>query len=125
MAIIDHAPDNFKHKYETLISSVGCPKTRPLGYNDTTTTYINDTGLYRLIFNSMNKQSMEFTDWICSEVRPSIMKHGTYITKAKAIELFGLIDNNAAEALRRISNSKGKTLLHCAAVNYIKENPLF
>ena len=49
-AIIDHIPEQFKQSYEGLISGVGIPKTRPLAYNDKNTIYINEAGLYRLIF---------------------------------------------------------------------------
>ena len=59
---------------------------------------------------------------ICSEVLPSIKKGGVYITKAKAIELFGLIDNDEAEALRKINNPKGETKLHYDVATYIKRN---
>ena len=88
-AIIDHVPDRFKQSYESLISSVGYPKTGHLDYNDKTTMYINEAGLYKLIFRSKNKQAEAFSDWVCSEVLPSIRKHGAYITKEKAIELYG------------------------------------
>ena len=40
---------------------------------------------------------------------PSIGKHGAYITKDKAIELLGLTDNDEAEALRKVNNSRGET----------------
>ena len=65
---------------------------------------------------------MEFTDWVCSEVLPSIRTHGAYITKEKAIELFGLIDNDEAEALRKINNPRGETKLHYDVVSYIRRN---
>ena len=68
-----------------------------------------------------NKQSIEFTEWVCSEVLPPIMKYGAYITKAKARELFGLIDNDEAEALRRLHNPRGEPKLHYAVVNYKKK----
>ena len=50
---------------------------------------------------------------------PYIRKHGAYITKEKAIELFGLIDDDKAEALRKIGNPRGETKLHYAAVSYV------
>ena len=46
-------------------------------------------------------------------------EYGAYITKEKAIELFNLIDNNEAEALRRLHNPRGKTKLHYDVVSYI------
>ena len=57
-----------------------------------------------------------------SEVLPSIGKHGAYITKEKAIELFGLTDNVEAEEQRKIHYPRGETKLHFDVVNYIKRN---
>ena len=78
-----------KQSYQSLISSVGPPKTGGLDHNDKTTLYINEAGIYKLIFRSKNKQAEAVSDWVCSEVLPSIRKHGAYITKEKAIELYG------------------------------------
>ena len=63
-----------------------------------------------------------FLKWVCSEVLPSIRKHGAYIAKEEIIELFGLIDNDEAEALRRLHNPRGETKLHYDVVSYIKIN---
>ena len=50
------------------------------------------------------------------------MKHGAYITKEKAIEFYGLIDDDQEEALRRIRNARGETKLHYGVVSYIRQN---
>ena len=42
--------------------------------------------------------------------------------KKKAIELFGLIDNDKAEALRKVNNPRGETKLHYDVVNNITSN---
>ena len=121
-AVREHIPEKFKQSYQSLISSVGPPKTGGLDHNDKTTLYINEAGLYKLIFRSKNKQAEAFSDWVCCEVLPSIRKHGAYITKEKAIELYGLIDDDQEEALRRIRNPRGETKLHYDVVSYIKRN---
>ena len=51
-AIIDHVPDRFKQSYQSLISSVGNPKTSHRDYNGKTTRLFNEAGLYKLIFRS-------------------------------------------------------------------------
>ena len=51
---------------------------------------------------------------------PSIREHGANITKEKAIELYGLIDDDQEEALRRIRNARGETKLHYDVVSYMK-----
>ena len=60
--------------------------------------------------------------WVGSEVLPFIKKNGAYITKEKAIELFGLIDKDEAEALRKVNNPRGETKLHYDVVNNITSN---
>ena len=45
-------------------------------------TYVNESGLYALIFSSRLDQAQEFKYWVTSEVLPSIRKHGTYMTEA-------------------------------------------
>ena len=42
--------------------------------------------------------------------------------KKKAIELFGLTDNDEAEALLKVNNPRGKTKLHYDVVNIITIN---
>ena len=44
-------------------------------------TFVNESGLYRIIFKSRKEKALEFQDWVCSEVIPSIRKHGAYITE--------------------------------------------
>lgn len=42
--------------------------------------FINESNLYKLIFQSRKAQAEEFTEWVTSEVLPSIRKHGAYMT---------------------------------------------
>lgn len=41
-------------------------------------TFINESGLYRLIFSSKLPKAVEFTHWVTNEVLPSIRKYGYY-----------------------------------------------
>jgi len=41
---------------------------------------ISETGLYKLVFTSRKPEAEKFTDWVASEVLPSIRKHGAYVT---------------------------------------------
>lgn len=43
-------------------------------------TFIDETNLYRVIFQSRKKEAEKFTDWVVEEVLPSIRKHGAYMT---------------------------------------------
>lgn len=40
--------------------------------------YINESNLYKAIFQSRKKSAEKFTDWVTSEVLPSIRKTGSY-----------------------------------------------
>jgi anti-repressor protein len=42
-------------------------------------TFINESNLYRTIFQSRKESAERFTDWVTSEVLPSIRKNGGYI----------------------------------------------
>ena len=41
-------------------------------------TFINEANLYKVIFQSRKPSAEKFTDWVTSEVLPSIRKYGTY-----------------------------------------------
>lgn len=42
-------------------------------------TFINESNLYKVIFQSRKPEAEQFTDWVTSEVLPSIRKTGGYI----------------------------------------------
>lgn len=42
--------------------------------------YINESNLYKTIFQSRKESAERFTEWVTSEVLPSIRKHGIYAT---------------------------------------------
>lgn len=42
-------------------------------------TFINEPNLYKTIFQSRKESAERFTDWVTTEVLPSIRKHGGYI----------------------------------------------
>lgn len=41
-------------------------------------TFINESNLYKVIFQSRKAEAEKFTDWVTSEVLPTIRKHGMY-----------------------------------------------
>ena len=52
--------------------------------------YINESNLYKTIFQSRKESAERFTDWVTSEVLPSIRKTGSYnkpLTTAEQIKL--------------------------------------
>lgn len=40
--------------------------------------YINESNLYKTIFQSRKDNAEKFTDWVTTDVLPSIRKHGVY-----------------------------------------------
>lgn len=42
-------------------------------------TFVNESGLYALIFGSKLESAKRFKHWVTSEVLPAIRKHGGYI----------------------------------------------
>lgn len=44
-------------------------------------TFINESNLYKLAFQSRKPQAERFTDWVTSEVLPTIRKHGAYMSE--------------------------------------------
>lgn len=75
-AIRENVPDKFK--------GVGVLPT-PGGKQRV--TVISEAGLYKLAFKSHAKNAEKFTDWVASEVLPSIRKHGAYLTDKTAYDI--------------------------------------
>ncbi|MDU5349991.1 MAG: phage antirepressor [Peptostreptococcus sp.] len=49
--------------------------------------FINESNLYKLVFQSRKPQAERFANWVTSEVLPSIRKHGAYLTPDKVEEV--------------------------------------
>ncbi|MCC6096994.1 phage antirepressor [Limosilactobacillus sp.] len=75
-AIRDHVPEQFKG-VSVLDTPGGKQKV----------TVISEAGLYKLAFKSHAKNAEKFTDWVASDVLPSIRKHGAYMTDEKIEEV--------------------------------------
>ena len=45
---------------------------------DKRTIFINEAGLYKLIFKSKKSKALEFTEWVTNDVLISIRKTGSY-----------------------------------------------
>ena len=44
-------------------------------------TFVNEAGMYEVVIRSNSPKAKPFRRWVCSEVIPSIRKHGAYITE--------------------------------------------
>ena len=76
------------------------------------TIYINESGLYTLIFTSKLESAKIFMKWVTSEVLPSIRKTGSYVMPIDVGHKF----NNALTF--RIEN---ETDLHVKIVSFLKK----
>lgn len=60
--------------------------------------YINESNLYKTIFQSRKESAERFTDWVTSEVLPAIRKTGSYQKPMSPIEMMriqlGMIDDH-------------------------------
>ena len=72
------------------------------------TIFINEPGFYSLVFGSKKKEAIAFTQWVTSEVLPSIRKNGTYISTK-------LLEYNKDEL-------KGYYNKDCVYILHIKDN---
>lgn len=62
---------------------------------------INESNLYKLIFQSRKPQAEKFSDWVTGEVLPTLRKQGTYSMPAMSKELQAiLMVDNKTEELR-------------------------
>lgn len=70
-------------------------------------TYINESGMYALIFGSKLETAREFKYWVTSEVLPSIRKHGAYATE-QTIENMLANPENAIKMLTALKEERTK-----------------
>ena len=71
-AIANHVDKNYDLHSLEVIDSIGRVQK---------TNFVNESGLYALIFNSRLEKAKEFKHWVTSEVLPSIRKTGKYESK--------------------------------------------
>ncbi len=69
-AVADHVSEDDVTKRDT-IDNLGRTQTA---------SFVNESGLYSLIFGSKLDSAKAFKKWVTSEVLPAIRKHGAYVT---------------------------------------------
>lgn len=68
---------------------------------------INEAGLFALVMKSKMPKAVEFQDWVCEEVLPSIRKHGLYATGEKLMELLAQ-PGNAIKVFRALKDEQDR-----------------
>ena len=87
-SITNHVDEDDKLNFETLLNNTKQGRGESavpliLNQNDLKTIYINESGLYSLIFSSKLEIAKIFKKWITSEVLPNIRKKGKYEMEEK------------------------------------------
>ncbi len=67
-------------------------------------TFVNEPGMYKLIFRSKKAEAKQFTRWVTHKVLPSIRKSGMYLT------------DKAADALQHDPEEFAKMAARCSAL---------
>lgn len=68
-----------------------------------TATFINESNLYKTIFQSRKESAERFTEWVTSEVLPSIRKNGGYIAGQENMTDDELLANAVLVAQKKIA----------------------
>ena len=68
-----------------------------------TATFINESNLYKVIFQSRKPSAEKFTDWVTDEVIPSIRKNGGYIANQEQMTPEQIVANALIVAQNIIS----------------------
>lgn len=71
-------------------------------------TFINESNLYKLAFTSRKKEAEEFTEWVTSEVLPTIRKTGGYINGSEAMSDSEIMAKALLVAQKTIEANKEK-----------------
>lgn len=71
-------------------------------------TFINEANLYKTIFQSRKKSAERFTDWVTTEVLPSIRKTGAYGKPMTTAQKIQLLAQGNDELNERVDNVETK-----------------
>jgi prophage antirepressor-like protein len=107
-AVQRHVYDKYKTPLHNIGVTGGAVKHGSTS-NSNTSIYINEQGLYQLVFSSNLPNAMMFTDWVVEEVLPSIRQTGKYILYEQPL----LLDKQIS-----LMNEKD---LHFKVIDYIRK----
>lgn len=88
---------------QTGIKADGTPAIQKVRMN-----FINESNLYKTIFQSRKESAERFTDWVTSEVLPSIRKTGSYNKSMTTAEKIHLLAQGNEELNERVDKVEDK-----------------
>lgn len=74
------------------------------------TNYVNESGLYALIFGSRKESAKRFKRWVTSEVLPAIRKNGYYAATNESIGLQQLAPAEAVDVVMKVVGNMTQNL---------------
>ena len=86
-------------------------------------TFVNESGMYSLIFGSKLESAKQFKRWVTSEVLPTIRKHGMYAT-GETIESILNDPDNAILILQQIQKERKERLAAEAQVHKLEQQAI-
>lgn len=81
--------------------------------------YVNESNLYKTIFQSRKESAERFTEWVTSEVLPSIRKTGSYSKPLTTSEQIRLLAQGNTELTERVDKVEDKI------ISIEEETPLY
>ena len=81
--------------------------------------YVNESNLYKTIFQSRKESAERFTEWVTSEVLPSIRKTGSYSKPLATSEQIRLLAQGNTELTERVDKVEDKI------ISIEEETPLY
>jgi len=80
---LNRVKEKNKKNLKELLDTRGAPKMGDLSdksptYNELKALYVNEPGLYSLIFRSTKKQAEDFQDWVYEDVLTKLRRQGSY-----------------------------------------------
>ena len=71
-------------------------------------TIINEAGVYKLAFTSRKEEAEKFTDWVASDVLPSIRKTGAYMPGMTPTEILAALAQETVKLEKRLIATETK-----------------
>lgn len=88
-------------------------------------TYINESNLYKTIFQSRKESAEKFTEWVTGEVLPSIRKNGGYIAGQESLSDDELMAKALLVAQNKIAERDTLIVEQQRAIEQMKPQKIF
>ena len=87
--------------------------------------YINEPNLYKAIFQSRKESAERFTEWVTSEVLPSIRKNGGYIAGQETLSDEELLSKALMVAQRKIDEKNELIAIQDSRIQKMRPKEIF